>query len=48
MKQGLVSTDVLFTFGLTFRKPTDDTAKYNLRSLFSTYFENPTYLSSHI
>ena len=46
MKRGLVLPDVLFTFSFTFRKPTDNTAKYNTRPLFSTYFENPTYLSS--
>ena len=40
MKQGLVSPDVLFTFGFTFRKPTDNTNKYNPRPLFSTYYEN--------
>ena len=37
---GPSSPDVLFTFGFTFRKPTDKTAKYNLRQLFSTYYEN--------
>ena len=26
MKRGLVSPDFLFTFGFTFRKPTDNTA----------------------
>ena len=44
MKQGLVSLDVLFTFSFTFRKPTDNTDKYNPRRLFSTYFENPTHM----
>ena len=39
MKRGLVSPDVLFTFGFTFRKSTDNTAKYNLRPLFLTFFE---------
>ena len=48
MKWGLVSPDVLFTFCFTFRKPTDNTAKHNLRPLFSTYFENPIFIKSYI
>ena len=42
------SSSFWFTFGFTFRKPTDNTALVHLRPLFPTYFENPTYLSSHL
>ena len=41
MKGGLVSPDVLLTFGFTYRKPTDNTVKYNPRPQVLTYFENP-------
>ena len=34
MKPGLVSPDFLFTFGFTFRKPTDNTAKYIIGRYF--------------
>ena len=47
MEWGLVSPDVLFTICFTFRK-TDNTANFNQRQLFWTYFKNPTYLSCHI
>ena len=35
MKAGLVSPDFLLTFGFTFRKPSDNTAKY----IWDRYFQ---------
>ena len=48
MKRGLVSPDVLFTFGFTFRKSTDNTAKYNLRPLFLTFLKSYIFIKSYM